>query len=102
MASPESYNDPYDCWLSFPGDTLLSLLEAALVNPFIAATKMQELISPREIESAKKSPRPLEDILRKMELVNSLCHVLLAKKGRILFFGATPGGSERSLTARRN
>jgi hypothetical protein len=27
VASPESYNDPYDCWLTFPEGILIGLLQ---------------------------------------------------------------------------
>jgi len=69
MASPETYNDPYDSRLTFPLDALLALLEAALVDPFVAATKLKGVISPEEIENAKKSPEPLKSILQRMRLL---------------------------------
>jgi hypothetical protein len=71
MASPESYNDPYDCSLTFPLDTLLALLEARMVDPFIKAAKLEGLISAGEIESAKKSSKPLNTIVQHMRLLSS-------------------------------
>jgi hypothetical protein len=69
MASPESYNDPYDGWMTFPCDTLPALLEASLVDRFIVATKTEGLISPQQIENAKKSTQPLNEILQCMQLL---------------------------------
>jgi hypothetical protein len=62
MASPESYNDPYDCALLLPSDVLLRLIEASLVDPFVKATKLEGIIPRAEIEKAKKSAQPLKSI----------------------------------------
>ena len=71
MASPESYNDPYDCALLLPPDTLLRLIEASVVDPFVAATKLEGIIPRAEIEKAKKSARPLESIAEHVQLLGS-------------------------------
>jgi Protein of unknown function (DUF2971) len=68
MASPETYNDPYDSSLSLPVDTLRVLIEAALVDRFVAAAKLEKFISSQEIENAKKGPRPLERVLESIQL----------------------------------
>ncbi len=67
MASPESYNDPYDSVLTFPIDMLHTLLEASLVERFVAATKLSGLISPQAIEDAKKSSKPLKAVLQHLQ-----------------------------------
>jgi hypothetical protein len=71
MASPETYNDPYDSWLTFPLDTLLTFLEAALVDNFVAAAKLDGVISAKEIEDAKKSPEPLRAVLKNLQVLRS-------------------------------
>jgi len=68
MASPESYNDPYDSWLNLSVDILKILLEARLVDQFAAAAKLTGTISEREIEKAKKSIRPLRRIVDYIQL----------------------------------
>jgi hypothetical protein len=35
LASPESYNDPYDSLLRFSGPSMTSALEKGLIDPFI-------------------------------------------------------------------
>jgi hypothetical protein len=57
MASPESYNDPYDCSLTFPLDTLLTLLEARLVDPFVAPLSYRGLSHQKRSRAQK---RPLD------------------------------------------
>src|SRR5882672_9177736 len=57
MASPESYNDPYDSWLNLSVDMLEVLLQARLVDPFVAAAELQGVISEQDIEKAKKNIR---------------------------------------------
>jgi len=69
MASPESYNDPYDSWLTFPRDTLLQLLEARLVDPFVDATKLRGAVSPTDIENARASAVPLATVLEQVRAV---------------------------------
>ena len=63
MASPETYNDPYDSWLMFPCDTLLALLESVLVDIFVKATKLDGIMSPQEIADAKKCTEPLKAVV---------------------------------------
>jgi hypothetical protein len=71
MASPESYNDPYDSWLTFPCDSLQIFLESQLVDKFVVATKLGQLITRREIEKAKASSEPLNAILKRVQLLRS-------------------------------
>ena len=67
MTSPESYNDPYDSSLNLPIDTLNVQIEVALVDRFVAATKLEGLISKQGIEDAQKSLRPLKKILERIQ-----------------------------------
>jgi hypothetical protein len=63
MASPDSYNDPYDCSIMLPSATLKKLLEARLVKKIVQAHNLQNHLSPEQIEEALKSSEPLQTIV---------------------------------------
>ncbi len=71
MASPETYNDPYDSWLMFPCGTLLTLLESNLVDKLVEATKLAGIISQQQIADAKKSPEPLKAVVEHVQRVKT-------------------------------
>jgi hypothetical protein len=60
LASPDSYNDPYDCLLRFSGPAMTAAFERGLINPFITGFQLQ--ISAEKIEEAKQSATPLETL----------------------------------------
>jgi hypothetical protein len=63
LSSPESFNDPYDCWLTLPDGLLETLLEKRLLDELVKAYKLQNVIPVEQIENAKKSHEPLKTIL---------------------------------------
>jgi hypothetical protein len=67
MASPNSYNDPYDCSIMLPTTPpttpLKRLLEARLVKVIIKAHKLHEHLSPEQIKAALTSSEPLKEIV---------------------------------------
>ena len=60
LASPDSYNDPYDCLLRFSGPAMTAAFERGLIDPFI--TGFQLKIPAEKIEEAKQSATPLETL----------------------------------------
>jgi hypothetical protein len=63
MASPNSYNDPYDCSIMLPSTPLKRLLEARLVKVLIKAHKLHEHLSSEQINNALTSLEPLQKIV---------------------------------------
>lgn len=63
LSSPESFNDPYDCWLTLDDDLVTTLIERKILDTFVRANKLQNVIPPAQIESAKKSLEPLKTIV---------------------------------------
>ena len=62
LSSPESYNDPYDCCFTFSEDTLLATLNKWLVEKFVTAHRLQDVVSAEQIKAAKESHNPLKAI----------------------------------------
>jgi hypothetical protein len=60
LASPESYNDPYDCLLRFSGPSMTSAFEKGLIDPFIRGYGLE--IPNEKINEAKQSATPLETL----------------------------------------
>jgi hypothetical protein len=60
LASPASYNDPYDCFLRFAAPNMVSAFERGLIDPFVAGYKLN--IPPEKIEEAKQSATPLHTL----------------------------------------
>jgi hypothetical protein len=63
MATPDSYNDPYDSSIMLPSATLKKLLEARLVKKIVQAHNLQNHLSPEQIEKALQSSEPLQTIV---------------------------------------
>lgn len=62
LASPESYNDPYDCFLRFSGSSTVSAFERGFIDAFITGYELD--ISLEKIEEAKQSPTPLQTLIQ--------------------------------------
>jgi N-acetylglutamate synthase-like GNAT family acetyltransferase len=62
LASPDSYNDPYDCLLRFSEPSMTAAFERGLIDPFVTGYKLE--IPPDKIEEAKQSTTPLETLSR--------------------------------------
>jgi|SRR5215469_112702 len=60
LASPESYNDPFDCLLSFSAAGMSAAFEKGLIDPFVTGYHLE--ISPEKVNEAKLSARPLETL----------------------------------------
>ena len=63
LSSPESFNDPYDCWLTLADDMVATLIERRVLDAFVKANKLQKVISQPQIDSARKSLSPLKTIV---------------------------------------
>src|ERR1035438_4158766 len=53
LSSPESFNDPYDCWLTLADNLVSTLIERRLLDAFVKANKLQTVLPPAQIEEAK-------------------------------------------------
>ncbi len=62
LASPDSYNDPYDCLLRFSAPSMASAFEKGLIDPFVTGLELQ--ISMEKVKEAKESATPLETLLK--------------------------------------
>jgi hypothetical protein len=51
LASPDSYNDPYDCLLRFSAPNMTSAFERGLIDTFVTGLELQ--ISAEKIKEAK-------------------------------------------------
>ena len=60
LASPDSYNDPFDCLLRFSGASMTAAFERGLIDPFVTGYKLE--IPADKIEEAKQSTTPLETL----------------------------------------
>ncbi len=58
LASPDSYNDPYDCLLRFSGASMTSAFERGLIDPFVTGYQLEVPVD--KINEAKQSTKPLE------------------------------------------
>lgn len=63
LCSPDSYNDPYDCAFKLSDDRVVAAFKRRLVDTFVGAYKLQDVISADQIENAKNSQEPLETIV---------------------------------------
>jgi hypothetical protein len=64
LASPESYNDPYDCFLQFSPASMASAFEKGLIDAFVAGYKLS--IPLEKINEAKHSPTPLQTFIQEI------------------------------------
>jgi hypothetical protein len=81
LSSPESFNDPYDCWLTLADEMVATLIERRLLDAFIKANRLQKLIPQEQIESAKKSVEPLKTIVEHVPAsINSVARAKLKEK----------------------
>jgi hypothetical protein len=62
LSSPDFYNDPYDCLFRFSQDELLVVLENRLVDTLATDGTLQGVVTAEQIESAKRSHKPLKTI----------------------------------------
>lgn len=60
LASPDSYNDPYDCLLRFSGSSMASAFERGLIDSFVTGYQLDIPVS--KINEAKQSATPLETL----------------------------------------
>jgi len=67
LASPDSYNDPYDCFLRFSAPSMTSAFERTLVDPFIDGYQLE--IPPDKINAAKQSATPLKTLSENINAV---------------------------------
>ena len=68
LASPESYNDPYDCFLQFSAPSMASAFERGLIDAFVTGYKLD--ISLEKIKDAKQSPTPLQTFIQNISSEN--------------------------------
>lgn len=59
MASPDTYNDPYDCAFTVTERDAVNALKKGLVTEFAKAYKLPPEVSDEQIEKAMASPEPL-------------------------------------------
>jgi|SRR6267378_2805041 len=62
LASPDSYNDPYDCFLRFSESSMVSAFERGLIDPFVTGYRLD--IAADKINEAKQSPTPLQTLIQ--------------------------------------
>jgi hypothetical protein len=60
LASPDSYNDPYDCLLRFSAPSMVSAFERGLIDPFVTGYQLE--IPADKIKEAKESATPLRTL----------------------------------------
>jgi hypothetical protein len=53
LSSPESYNDPYDCWLTMSDDLLATLIDKRLVDVFANTYKLPNIVGAERIGSTR-------------------------------------------------
>jgi hypothetical protein len=63
MASPDSYNDPYDCSIMLPSAPLKRLLEVRLAKQIIKTYSLQNHLTSGQINAAIVSPTPLQTLV---------------------------------------
>jgi hypothetical protein len=68
LSSPETYNDPYDCWLTLPDGLLTAIIQKRVVDTLIKAYELQNCllqnhISEDDLENARKSREPLKTFI---------------------------------------
>jgi len=62
LATPDTYNDPYDCFLQFSAPNMAAAFERGLIDAFISGYKLD--ISPDSVTKAKQSATPLQTLLQ--------------------------------------
>jgi len=62
LSSPDSYNDPYDCWFRLSRDDLLATVNKRLVDVLVTGNKLQGVVSAEQIENAKRNHNSLKTI----------------------------------------
>lgn len=62
LASPESYNDPYDCFLQFSATSMASAFERGLIDAFATGYKLE--VPLEKINEAKQSLTPLQTFIQ--------------------------------------
>lgn len=63
LSLPESFNDPYDCWLTLADDLVARLIERRILETFVKANRLHSVIPAEQIERASKSPEPLKELI---------------------------------------
>ncbi len=69
LASPDSYNDPYDCFLRFSSPAMTAAFERGLIDPFLAVYQLQ--IPRDKIAEAKQSANPIQTLSEQIEAVGT-------------------------------
>lgn len=67
LATPDTYNDPYDCFLQFSAPNMAAAFETGLIDAFISVYQLD--ISGDNVAKAKQSPNPLQTFLRNITTV---------------------------------
>jgi Protein of unknown function (DUF2971) len=81
LSLPESFNDPYDCWLTLADDLVTTLIERRILETFVRANKLQSVIPAAQIESASKSPEPLKELIEHLpKTIRSATRVTLKER----------------------
>jgi hypothetical protein len=62
LATPDTYNDPYDCFLQFSAPNMAAAFERGLIDAFISGYQLD--ISPDNVTKAKQSLTPLQTFLQ--------------------------------------
>jgi hypothetical protein len=62
LATPDSYNDPYDCFLQFSAANMAAAFERGLIDAFVAGYHLD--ISADNVTKAKQSPTPFQTFLQ--------------------------------------
>lgn len=62
LSSPESFNDPYDCWLTLADNIVATLIERRLLDAFVKANHLQKFLPATQIDEASRSVHPLRTI----------------------------------------
>ena len=60
LASPDSYNDPYDCFLRFSASTMTSAFERGLIDSFVTGLQLE--VPADKVDEIKQSATPLETL----------------------------------------
>jgi Protein of unknown function (DUF2971) len=68
LASPESYNDPYDCLLRFSSSNMTLAFERGLIDPFVSGFHLE--IPTEKIQEARQSDKPLETLISNVAATN--------------------------------
>ena len=81
LATAESYNDPYDCWLTFPKKSLARIVEKRFVDEFVGVCATYGIfVSTKEAEQAKQSREPLKACFAYVQGISTATAGLLSQK----------------------